>query len=66
MVSMGNQGIDTTKASSPDFGAFTDENIAFLRKFFQVFDDLRRSYGLHSLNMAEAAAIALTGHDRKI
>jgi peptidoglycan/xylan/chitin deacetylase (PgdA/CDA1 family) len=36
-----------------DFGANTDQNIAFLRKILDHFTDLRARYGMESVNMGE-------------
>jgi len=41
-----------------NFGSYTDENIAFLRKILEAFSRSRERYRMRSLNMREVAEIA--------
>lgn len=43
-----------------NFGADTENNLAFLRRVLEVFRDCREKYGMKSVSMADAADIAKT------
>lgn len=38
-----------------DFGAYTDQNVAPLRRVLEIFDGLRRTCGTRSMSMEEVA-----------